>query len=477
MRVAVAALAVMLPAVVHPRLLSAEPDIRLIDAVRSRDPAAVFALLKQGVDPRFVGANGATALHWAAHWNDLEIANALIRAGANVNAVNEYGATPLWLASVNGSAPMIELLVRAGPAVDATLSSGETPLMAAARSGRVTAVNTLLAAGADANLRESARGQTALMWAVAEKHVGVMRALLDAGVDVNSASTSGFTPLMFVAREGDIDSARLLLEHGAKVNAVSSDGSTALLVAVVRGHVALAELLLERGADPDANDAGYASLHWAAGTWETSTTYDYKFTSGEWVALIGIPSREEKLRLLKSLIAHGADVNARAKTSPPRFGYTLFHVQQSDLSGATPFFLAAIVADTEVMRLLLGAGADPRIVLSDGTTPLMMAAGRGRVDSETQVPESHALEAVKLLLDVGAEVNQANKRGDAALHAAAVAGLNSVVQYLVDHGAQVNAKTADGKTPLAKAQGTVVAMQLVVRPNTAALLRKLGGTE
>ena len=86
-----------------------------------------------------------------------------------------------------------------------------------------------------------------------------------------------------------------------------------------------------------------------------------------------------------------------------------------------------------------------------------------------------ALEATRVALDLKNDVRATNTAGETALHAAALAGLDSVVKLLVDRGAPVNAKTKAGKTPLATAEGTVVAMQLVVRANTAKLLKSLGG--
>ena len=469
---AAAALALVLA---MPGASYAASDLRVVTAARQRDRAAVVALVKTKADVNAAQADGATALHWAAHWNDVEMADALIRAGARVEAGNEYGATPLWLASVSGSAPMVERLLKAGANAGTPIASGETPLMSAARAGSVEAVAHLLAAGTPVDAKELARGQTALMWAAAERHPAVVRALVDKGAGVNVPSRSGSTPLMFAAREGDLESVRLLVERGADVNAVAADGVTPLLVATVRGHVAIAEFLLDRAANPNAAAAGYTPLHWVAGTWETSTSFDYRFTDGEWAALVGIPVRQDKFRLMKALLAKGADVNARTTKTPPRYGFTLFGQQQPTLVGVTPFFLAAIVADVEVMTFLVAAGADSTIADADGTTPLMVAAGRARVDNETHVPESAVLEATRLALDLRNDVNAANNTGDTALHAAALAGLDSVVKLLVDRGASVNAKTKAGKTPLATAEGTVVAMQLVVRTNTAKLLKSLGG--
>src|SRR5690349_11076698 len=90
------------------RRANAAEDVRLIDAIRAYDHAAVVALLKQKVDVNGTAPDGSTALHWAAHNNDLEIADSLVRAGARVDVATRLGVTPLWLASENGSAPMIE---------------------------------------------------------------------------------------------------------------------------------------------------------------------------------------------------------------------------------------------------------------------------------------------------------------------------------------------------------------------------------
>jgi ankyrin repeat protein len=455
----------------------AGPDYRVVDAARMRQTEAILALIKKGADVNTPDPSGATPLQWAAHWNESEVVDHLLRAGARVNDANDYGATALWLSATNGSAAIVQRLLAAGANPNLALGTGETPLMAAVRSGDVPCVQALLAAHADLHAQESARGQNALMWAVAEHHPAVAELLLDRGANPDTASKSGFTALMFATRNGDLEVARLLVARGASVNAIAADKSTPLVIAIVRGHVSLAEYLLDHGADANAAGLGYTALHWAAGVWETSTTLDYNLTSGEWAALEGIPSRADKVRIIKALIAHGADVNARTTKAPPRYGFTQFAGQMVALVGATPFFIAALSGDAEVMRLLTAVGADPLQTTNDGNTALIVAAGRARVDAETRIPESRALEAVITALAFGVDVNATNRLGETALHAAALSGLDTVVQYLVDHGAAINCRTNEGKTPLTLTQGTIVSMQVVVRKSTGALLRKLGGEQ
>ena len=105
-------------------------------------------------------------------------------------------------------------------------------------------------------------------------------------------------------------------DSGPSYEATVSAGSTPLLVATVRAQVPLALFLLEKGADPNAGDAGFTPLHWAAGTWESGEANPvFGFSD----AMSGIPDRQAKLQLVKSLLAHGANVNAPMTQRPPAF--------------------------------------------------------------------------------------------------------------------------------------------------------------
>jgi uncharacterized protein len=467
------AVVILLP--LMPSAARAAGDAPLVEAVRHRNRAAVRELLRQGVDVNARQADGATALHWAAQWDDLETAGQLVRAGAQPDVVNEYGVMPLHHAALNGSAAMVEILLKAGANASAALPSGETVLMTAARSGSMAAVRTLLARGADVNARERQRGQTALMWAVSERHADVARVLVEAGADIHAKTEGGFTPLLFAAREGDVDTARLLVGRGADVNQVAADGASVLLVATVRGHAELAIFLLQQGADPNASGTGYTPLHWAAGAWESLMTHDYSIESGEWSRLGGVV--EGRTELIKALLHRGADPNAPLTRNPPRFGHSFFGILGGGgLSGGTPFFVAAMAGDAEMMQLLLAGGADPGRPTRDGTTPLMVAAGMATVEEETRIPQVRRIDALRLLLALGADINAANGAGNTALHATAYLGFDEVAQFLVDSGARLNPKNKRGQTPLKVASGVQQTLQLYKHPSTEALLRKLGAT-
>lgn len=474
--------------------LAATSPGRLVDAARHQDREAVRALLKQHADVNAPQADGATALHWAAYWDDAETADLLIRAGASVNAANDLGVTPLALACANANAVVVTKLLGADANPNAASLAGVTPLMIAARTGSAAGVKALLAHGANVNANEPTRGQTALMWAVAQRHPDVVRALIEHGADVNARThvhravvnrgsptgtiadapnvgevdRGGSTPLLFAARQGDVESTKLLIAAGADVNTTAPDGYSVMLLASHSGHGALASFLLDKGADPNAAGPGFTALHTAVLTGD--------------------------LDFVKALLARGANPNARITKATPirRQGEDL--ALPAAVVGATPFFLAAKYADVAAMRVLVAGGADPLAPVNDGTTPLMAAAGFGwagatnrrgidvtankSAASDPHEEEVRTLQAVKLALDLGADVNAANQTGDTALFGAVPKGFKTVVQFLVERGAKVGVKNKRGQTLLSLTvpRGTT-GTPAPMLSETAALLRELGATE
>ena len=468
--------------------VGAARDIPLVDAVKQADVQAVRALLQQHVDVNATEPDGTTALHWAAYRDHTEIADLLIRAGAHVHAGNRNGVTPLSLACTNGNAAIITRLLDAGADPNTALRGGETALMTAARTGNAAAVTALLAHGANVEARESTRGQTALMWAAAEGHAAAITLLTEAGADVAARSQppaagwaygttaanpnpgmkaldrlDRFTPLLFAAQAGHIDAVRALLEGGADVNEGATDGTSALLLAIGNVHFELAALLVDYGADVNASGPGWTALHQLARARNPSI--------GQWPPPVPT-GRMNSLDLAKKLIAHGADVNARATTQIGDWyaeRVTLKH------AGATPYVVAAKSSDFELMRVLLASGADPLAKTKNGTTALMAAAGvaltRVNEDGGTN---ADAVEAVKIVLDAGADVNAVNDVGDTALHGAAFRGENAIVELLVNHGAKLDVKNKKGFTPLMVANGEEVkGMNLQPKPWTVAVLRQM----
>ena len=455
-------------------IAAAAADLRLAEAAKNGDTEAVRTLLIEGAPVNAVPPDGVTALHWAALRDDAEMADLLIRAGAQVDAADHYGVTPVSLACTNASPVMVETLLEAGTDQNAAQATGETVLMTCARGGVVDAVTALLARGADANAKEASRGQTALMWAAWEGHTEVVGALIEHGADVHARSTTGYTALLLAAREGYLDTTQALLGSGADVNAAAEDGTTALVVATIRRHTTYAEFLLNQGADPNVGP-GFTPLHWAAGKFDTELndrSNGITSEDTEWSAFGGLPG-PERLAFVKVLLAYGADPNIRARRTP-EFGITVkSHV--GNMSGGTAFLIAARANDVAVMRELITHGADPMVPTSNGTTPLMMAAGVGHEPGITRSTERDALRAVTLCAELGADVNAANDNGDTALHGAAWRErAESIVQFLADRGADLDAKNNRDWTPLVIAEGIHTGGNYIRSETTAALLRTLG---
>ncbi|MYK88807.1 MAG: hypothetical protein F4018_10990 [Acidobacteria bacterium] len=481
---------------------AAAQEALLADAVQRGETPTVRSLLAQDADVNATQGDGATALHWAAYRNDPETTAALIRVGADVQAANDFGVTPLALAARNGNAEVIAQLLAAG--VDPNdprqaVNAGETPLMLAARAGQVDAVQVLADTGADVNARETWNGQTALMWAGAEAHVPVVETLIALGADIRARSNSGATPLLFAVRKGSIGEVRALLAAGADVNESRPDGAAPLLVAVVNGHENLVDLLLAAGADPNA-EGGSTRLTVQGMRAEAMPLVirklGYSERESEGIVrgnIFGRPLQAavhvanwhisdqfivvnlDRLRVLRSLLAYGADVNGRNSMEEPRWSGARY---RRHMTGATAFMLAAKSADVEVLRLLLEYGADPTINTEDDITPLMAAAGISWASNQDRASEAQVLEAVQLLVEeLGADVNDVNDVGETAMHAAAYRGANSVVQYLFDKGAELDVVALDGRTPLQVADGVEYGNSFAAHPHTAVLLRELGASE
>jgi ankyrin repeat protein len=290
------------------------------------------------------------------------------------------------------------------------------------------------------------------MWAVAQKHPEVVKVLLASGANVHARSDvqsevmgvpphghpdynraipqGGDTALMFAARVGDVTSAQLLVAAGANVNDQDAWGISATVLAAHAGYSGLVEFLIEKGADPNAAAAGFTALHAA------------------------IMRRDEKT--VTALLAHGADPSAPLRTWTPtrRESHDLNFAPE--LVGATPFWLAARFSAPGVMRLLVTHGADPLFVhhveyvvrgrggdeferRSQVTTALMAAVGMGGgtawVQLDRREREALTLEAVKLEMELGVDVNAANTDGRTALDAAKALKYATVVKVLVENGA------------------------------------------
>ena len=480
---------------------AADSDTRLADAAMRRDVAMVRSLIAQRVDANVPGQDGTPALHWAVRVDDVATSKLLLGAGAQATLANRYGLTPLSIAAANGSAAMIGVLLDAGADANAPDPAGDTPLMNVARVGRADAVTLLLDRGATIDAADGTYQQTALMVAVRENHPDIVKLLIARGASVNARTRvgrapqwilpnsvpgfghgigivrgglpprgsrapvpGGMTPLLYAARDGRMDIVRMLLEAGADINQRDANEITPLIIAITNNHPDVARDLIDRGADIKAVDWYGRTALWAAV--ETRNMYVDNAT------FVNSIDRAPFLDLIQVLLERGADPNIRTKEVPPirrEFLRITGSLAWVDFTGQTPFLTASLAGDLTVMKLLLKHNADPNIPTFAGTTALMAAAGVNWVVDQTYDEGQPALlDAVKLCVELGMDINAVNSMGLTALHGAANRGSDDIIRYLVQQGAKIDAKDAEGRTPLTWAEGVFLATH-PARPKPASI--------
>jgi ankyrin repeat protein len=431
-------------------------------AVASHD---VYLSLK---DVNQADAYGNTPLLQAVEANDAVAVEKLIRAKANVNVTNHYHVAPLSIAALRGNVAVVSALLKAGADPNVLQGEGEPVLLTAARTGNVDVVKALLTAGADINVRERFYGQTAMMWAAIENHADVITELAARGGDVNARanllegepawrygkdsrngingealqnfntnfSRGGLTPLLYAARQGATEAVRALIEHGASPATTDPEGFPPLQIAIANAHYDTAAALVDRGANVNQADrSGQTPLFALA-----------DIRSLLWVYNRPTPKSEnaiDSLALASKLIAAGAKVDAplTAGARRPLGG------GGSALTGrgATTFLRAAVVSDLPLMRLLLEKGADPKVRTANGDTALHAVAGVRWSDTTMSTAvsagfgaEDDSIEAARMLIGLGLDVNAPNNQGVTPMHGAAERGANKLIRFLVEQGGKLD---------------------------------------
>ncbi|HUF72504.1 MAG TPA: ankyrin repeat domain-containing protein [Gammaproteobacteria bacterium] len=505
---------------------AAEPT--LLEAAEAGSSADVLTRLADGADPNVEDASGTTPIMYAAHYGDFLLVDALIEAGADVTAQNALGTSAITEAAIIGHAQILSALVAAGADPNFENPEGETPIMAVARTGNVDAAKVLVEAGADINAREDWGGQSAIMWAAARGNHEMVRFLAANGAELDTRGVvrqwprkviteprpkdmnkGGFTALLYAAREGCIECARALIEAGADPDVHDPERVTPLSMALLNLHYDFAAYMIEAGADVDKWDLfGRTPLYMAADTHTLPV-----MGNG---AMVVIPSMDEltALDVARHLLEAGADPNIRLKRRPPYRNVPQDRGGDSILAqGATPLLRAARAGDTAFVNLLLEHGALVDLPSKEGVTPLMAAAGvefGQRVTRGRNRTEEDVYATIEVLLAAGADVNAQMVRepdrrffqnGSAlaqgtsysirgrqvpsphavphhtALHGAAMKGYNSVVELLIEHGADLTVRDATGALPFDVAMGEYeedfVSTEAAPLLDTASLIAKL----
>ncbi|OQB68781.1 MAG: Phosphocholine transferase AnkX [Spirochaetes bacterium ADurb.Bin133] len=399
-----------------------ELNILLENAIKTRDIDAINGLLKTDVDVNNTSGSswGYTPLCYAVYLKNIDIARLLIESGANVNKISINGETPLKIACSAYKLPpiddMVKLLLDNGADLNIYDKGKDGPLHCAAMYNQPEAVKLLVQNGADVNVKGN-YGRTPLIYSASSARLPEMvKFLIDSGADVNATNDSGENALfeLITREESNAEIAKILLDNGIKKDLKNNYKMTALHWAAFCGKTNIIEVLLEYGFNIEEKDA-------------YGNTPIIKAMS------------QNKIDAVKFLFNKGAKPDSQGQMGFSLLEYATRRgdkdfVRQilSKLSGKDKSSLgslneAAKKGDVETLKMLIESGFDVNELSTWASeTPLMKAAYHGK------------LNAVKYLLDNGADVKMKDERGNAALLHAAWGGHTAVVKELIDRGADVN---------------------------------------
>lgn len=463
---------------VSPNIRDSDGNTALHIAVKDSTPAAIELLLAHGANPDLRNKDHFTPFLEAV-WNKKPEAflNALLRGGANPNAAARDRKNAMHIAVRSNQHNLLPFLTRAGVNINGRDEDGQTPLHYALFPLRPELAKTLLDLGADAAAADK-QGETSLMKAIDQGEIDVVRDVLSRPAalrTINTATTHNTreTALHMAVRRNRPDIVNLLLDSGSLVNTRNALRQTPLFLAFELTMPAMAELLISRGADVAKCPA------------DTRTKRH----------LIHIAAKDEKTPLLKLLLDHGANINARnedgntalnlsldAPSGPPLLK-NLKALLDAGASTETPDKWGRRAIDqvnyfrrdplsVEAAKMLLERGADPDISPHPDmrSSPLHMATrqeqielmdmliqagadlnSRDRGDMATPLIDAarfNCQTSVNKLLASGANTGAADGEGRTALHMAVFSNHNNIVSALLDAGADPNAPDNLGQTPL-----------------------------
>ncbi|KAG8752573.1 hypothetical protein FRC14_006936 [Serendipita sp. 396] len=383
----------------------------------------VKILLDKGANPNAPQKENGNVLQYAVIHSEEQVSRWLLEAGADVNAIEgEYGTALQAAASFNKDS-VVRLLLQYGAEVNTSCGRYGNALQAAAMENNLSLVQLLLDRGADVNAR-SGEYETALQAGAMAGEEAVVKLLLDSGSNVNIVGGEYHTALSAAAAKGYANVVKLLLVAGADINVATVSEharignpdinvKSTLELAALSGNTEVVQLLIEHGLDINADGKSCAAALSNAASLSTTTMLDFLIANNANVKLYGgkavySATESQMMSNLKTLLAHGADVN----TLGGRMG--------------SPLQVSIDDDQWDYMILLLDYGADVNFQGGDSGTPLQQAVESGS--------KPMAME----LLKRGATVNVTAGKWGTALAIASRKGDEDMFHELLRRGADSN---------------------------------------
>ncbi|MBQ9526321.1 MAG: ankyrin repeat domain-containing protein [Fretibacterium sp.] len=437
-----------------------------VAAEQAEDPKLVEWLLKNGASPSAVGLEGLTPLMLAAAYNPIPaVTGALIRGGSALGARDVSGRTPLHLAAaINDSPQVMALLLSQGASASVQDKAGRTPLWMAAARGCAQCVELLLEAGAPADT-PNREGITPLQAACEHPNAAVIRLLVEAGADVDRRDLHRYTPAMRAVAAGtDAEVLRALILGKADLLAEDDQNRSAIFLAVSNPSIStdVVELLLKNG-DIDTRDSGLMTPLMEACRAHNLPTVRLLLEKGAdpalrdksgWMAVTFAVMSNAGPELLRLLAGFGAslDMETRDGITPLMLAAhdpaqmeglkSLISagasVNYQNRMGMTALMAAAVSGNVPAVRELLVLSADVSLRDWEGMTAL----------AQSVQAQGDNTEIMKLLIGAGAEVDTRAEREMTPLMDAALRNCTWAAKVLLPAGADPAARDFIGWTPL-----------------------------